>query len=254
MLNSSESNVSQISSLDKNHGNTKSCYFLKNKNKEEMNDISINNITKFDDELILQNKLYNNKYIIYDTPKKIENKGIVLDFNNTNNYIDLCSADITNNKNANKNNDKYHNENLNFVDNNQRTISLDLYGKSINNKNNIFGNKIKNISKYKHILFNKNKLSSFLLNTNSKIRKESNENEDKEETNKYIFKKAKKTYNCINLKEKINKERYNLSLSKRKSKVININNDMEYTFFKKENDKGGRINLNLNEITNFKLL
>jgi hypothetical protein len=71
----------------------------------------------------------------------------------------------------------------------------------------IFGNKIKNISKYKHILFNKNKLSSFLLNTNSKIRKDSNGNEDKEETNKYIYKKSKKTYNCINLKEKINKER-----------------------------------------------
>ena len=253
MLNSSESNINQISSLDKNHGNTKSCCFLKNKNKKEMNDISINNITKFDDELVLQNKLYNNKYIIYDTPKKFENKGIVLDFNNTNNYIDLCSAVITNNKNTYKNNDNYHNENLNIVDNNQRTINLDLCGKSVYNKNNIFGNKIKNISKYKHILFNKNKLSSFLLNTNSKIRKESNENEDKEETNKYIFKKAKKTYNCINLKEKINKERYNLSLSKRKSKVININNDMEYTFFKKENDKGGRINLNLNDITNFKL-
>ena len=268
MNNLSESNVNLISSLYKNHGNTKSCCFLKNKNKEGMNDISINNITKFDDGL-LQNKLYNNsfcdkidysciknnisKYIIYDTPKKIENKGIVLDFNNTNNYIDLCSADITNNKNANKNNYKYHNGNINIVDNNQRTISLDLCRKGLNNQNNIFGNKIKNISKYKHILFNKNKLSSFLLNTNSKIRKESNENEDKAETNKYVFKKAKKTYNCINLKEKINKERYNLSKSKRKSKVININNDMEYIFFKKENDKGGRINLNLNDITNFKL-
>ena len=268
MNNLSESNVNLISSLYKNHGNTKSCCFLKNKNKEGMNDISINNITKFDDGL-LQNKLYNNsfcdkidysciknnisKYIIYDTPKKIENKGIVLDFNNTNNYIDLCSADIINNKNANKNNYKYHNGNINIVDNNQRTISLDLCRKGLNNQNNIFGNKIKNISKYKHILFNKNKLSSFLLNTNSKIRKESNENEDKAETNKYVFKKAKKTYNCINLKEKINKERYNLSKSKRKSKVININNDMEYIFFKKENDKGGRINLNLNDITNFKL-
>ena len=268
MNNLSESNVNLISSLYKNHGNTKSCCFLKNKNKEGMNDISINNITKFDDGL-LQNKLYNNsfcdkidysciknnisKYIIYDTPKKIENKGIVLDFNNTNNYIDLCSADIINNKNANKNNYKYHNGNVNIVDNNQRTISLDLCRKGLNNQNNIFGNKIKNISKYKHILFNKNKLSSFLLNTNSKIRKESNENEDKAETNKYVFKKAKKTYNCINLKEKINKERYNLSKSKRKSKVININNDMEYIFFKKENDKGGRINLNLNDITNFKL-
>ena len=264
MNNLSESNVNLISSLYKNHGNTKSCCFLKNKNKEGMNDI-----TKFDDGLILQNKLYNNsfcdkidysciknnisKYIIYDTPKKIKNKGIVLDFNNTNNYIDLCSADIINNKNANKNNYKYHNGNLNIVDNNQRTISLDLCRKGLNNQNNIFGNKIKNISKYKHILFNKNKLSSFLLNTNSKIRKESNENEDKAETNKYVFKKAKKTYNCINLKEKINKERYNLSKSKRKSKVININNDMEYIFFKKENDKGGRINLNLNDITNFKL-
>lgn len=269
MNNSSESNMNQISSLYKNHRNTKSCCFLKNKNKEGMNDISINNITKFDDELLLQNKLYNNsycdktgynciknnisKYIIYDTPKKIENKGIVLDFNNTNNYIDLCSTIITNDKNPYKKNDKYKKENINIIDNNQRTISLDLYGKSINNKNNIFGNKTKNISKYKHILFNKNKLSSFLLNTNSKIRKESNENEDKKEINKYIFKKVKKTYNCINLKEKINKERYNLSLSKRKSKVININNDMEYTFVKNENDKGGRINLNLNDITNFKL-
>ena len=264
MNNSSESNVNQISSLYKNHENTKSCCFLNNKDKEKY----INNITKFDDESILQNKLCNNsycdkrgyscmkesfsKFIIYDTPKKVENKGIVLEFNKTHNYIDLCSSDITNSKKIYKKNDKYHNEHM-IVDNNQRTVSLDLYGKSINNKNNLFGNKIKNISKYKHILFNKNKLSSFLLNTNPKIRKQSNENEDKEETNKYIYKKDKKTYNCINLKEKINKERYNLSLSKRKSKVININNDLEYTFFKKENDKGGRINLNLNDITNFKL-
>ena len=267
---SSELNKNQISSLYKNHGNTKSCCFLNNKNKEVMNDISINNITKFDDELILHNKLYNNsysnkrgyrdiknnisKYKIYDTPKKVEKKGIVLEFNKTNNYIDLCSEATTNSKKTYKNNDKYHNEHLNIVDNNKRTLSLDLYGKNINNKSIIFGNKIKNISKYKHILFNKNKLSSFLLNTNSKIRKESNEKEDKEEANKYIYKKAKKTYNCVNLKEKINKERYNLSLSKRKSKVININNDIEYTFFKKGNDKGGRINLNLNDITNFKSL
>ena len=257
------SKLNPISYLSKNKREIYSCYLNKSKNTERLK--KVNSITNFIDTpyIIGTSRLYNNN--IYNKPnsdckentisyvpqKKIYDKRASLEFYKPSNYIDLFCPGFSNNTTykAKKEINNINCDNIcHYLNKKNSSIDKNIY---IDRKNN---NKLKNA---KHIFVHKRRLSSFLINNQNK----NNKNNCKKENNgniknKYVYKKVKKSFSCVNLKEKIDNERYNILKSKRKSIIVDINkinNEFDSIEKEKENHNGGKIDLFNNKISNFKL-
>ena len=245
-----------------------SCYI--NKSKPSGNLKKVFSVTNFNEYpyLIESNRLYNknnyhnkstsyfkNNTIEYDDAyKRINNEGVISQFNNTNNYLDLYSNESSITKST------YQEKNGNEINNGKTHININKKYSFISKNLNLGKNKNKNktsIGNSKHIFVHRRRLSSFLINNqnnNKNINKnQKNEDENNRIKSKYVYKNANKSFSCINLKEKINNERYSISKSKRKSKIIDINNNNEFLSMEKDHHKGGKIDLFNKTISNFKL-
>ena len=207
--------LNPTSTLYRNKRGPYSCYV----NKKEKTIKKENYITKFDfiPKVMESNAIYYNK-----------NQTHCSDFENDKSYFDLYYCDSTGEK---KMNNKINLENI-FIELNK------------NNELNTVDEKIE-FKNHKHVFVHKRRLSSFLINNqnNSKLKDEDKEKENNEsKKSKYIYKKSIKSFSCINLKQKINNERNNISKSKRKSKIIDLNSN-EFVFKEKDVHKGGKISL-----------
>ena len=175
--------------------------------------------------------------------------------NNTYYYFNLNNKDSPITRNSYHEKNKFEKENKN--NNINMKINLNKKYSFINNTLYLCSNnkKKKNINNSKHIFVHRRRLSSFLINDkNNKSNNSSSEKETNITRSNYIYKREKKSFSCINLKEKINKERYNISKSKRKSKIIDLKNNNEFYSIGKEIHNGGKIDLfNNNKISSFKL-
>ena len=256
--------LNPISILYKNHKNVNSCCNFNNNIERSLK--KVYSVTNFNESpnFIKTNELFNhdninvnissenktnNKKIMFDTCDIINDKKDALEFQKFNNYLDINSNGLSNNKTAFK--EKKENDTSSFI---KKGICLNLDKNS--NYNNILYTARRSNNNYvnnKHIFIHKKRLSSFLINNQNNKNDENNEIKNNIINNKYVYKKVKKSFSCVNLKEKIKNERDNISKSKRKSKIININNNEEFKSTEKEIHNGGKIDLNLNKISNFKL-
>ena len=247
-----------------NESNNNSFYFDENEMNNNINDININTITytkkiksgfstdknKLESTNINTNiktnskmktnfknkKHYSNKTYSLGYIKNIEKIGIQLSFSTNkikNESIDLISPEVL------KNLKQYSSEKPDreiYSDLNENKIK-EFNNNEIENKNNkIFNIQEEDKSKKKKIY---NKLSCYLLK--NKKRNPSQKSGKKEK------------YNIIDIKEKINKEKRNRSLSnlfKYKNKEIFIKDSPSATYIKKIDDIGGKIDLKYQSVKN----
>ena len=247
-----------------NESNNNSFYFDENEMNNNINDININTITytkkiksgfstdknKLESTNINTNiktnskmktnfknkKHYSNKTYSLGYIKNIEKIGIQLSFSTNkikNESIDLISPEVL------KNLKQYSSEKPDreiYSDLNENKIK-EFNNNEIENKNNKTINiQEEDKSKKKKIY---NKLSCYLLK--NKKRNPSQKSGKKEK------------YNIIDIKEKINKEKRNRSLSnlfKYKNKEIFIKDSPSATYIKKIDDIGGKIDLKYQSVKN----
>ena len=253
-----------------NESNNNSFYFDENEmnnNINDLNDININTITytkkiksgfstdknKLESTKINTNiktntkmisniknkKHYSNKTYSLGYIKNIEKIGIQLSFSTNqikNESIDLISPEIL------KNLKQYSSEKPDreiYSDLNENKIKeiKEFNNNEIENKNiKLFNIKEEGKSKKKKIY---NKLSCYLLKNKKRIPSQKSAKKEK--------------YNIIDIKEKINKEKRNRSLSnyfKYKKKEIFIKDSPSATYIKKMDDIGGKIDLKYQSVKN----
>ena len=261
--------LNPISSLYDKYEKINDYYINNNISMQEYN--KVNTVTHFNEypHVIDSNKLKNyskisnqspNEFRENDLSDEIENEksdGVDSQNNITNNYfnIDINDSAINRNSHQAKNSQKNENEN----DEKNLQITLNKKNSFINNNLYVEPKNKNNGANLKHVFVHRRRLSSFLMNDqNVKNIRGNNEKEKEKEINnskyKYVYKRASKSFSCVNLKEKINTERHNISKSKRKSKIIDLNLGNEFSSMEKDEHKGGKIDLfNNKKISSFRL-